>query len=136
MILSVLDPTLGVLIAGLFSALGAYLVAARKMSGAVRSSDAEQLWAESRAIREWSAERISNFSAQVAHLEARIEAMEAKNRELMSERDSLLETIDELRHNYIESRADNASLRTQLEEANTQLKGIDARHRREREDGS
>lgn len=131
MIFGAIDPTLGVLMAGLVSAIGAYAVAARKMSGAVRSSDAEQLWAESRAIREWSAERIANFSGQVAHLEARIEAVEAKNRELMNERDGLLETIDELRHNYIEARAEVTSLQHELAEANAQLRGIDARHKRE-----
>ena len=130
-LLSAIDPTLGVLVAGLASAVGAYLVAARKMSGAVRSSDAEQLWAESRSIREWSSDRITDLSTQIAHLEGRIQAMEAKNRELMNERDGLLETIDELRHNYIECRAEATALHAQLEDALAQLKGIDARRKRE-----
>ena len=47
----------------------AYLVAARKTSGRIRSSDASELWEESSAIRRECAERVRILEARVKELE-------------------------------------------------------------------
>lgn len=66
------------LIAALFAPLGAYLVARRQFSGRVETSDAKALWAESKAIREWS-------SGRIAALEGRIEHLEEENADLRAQ---------------------------------------------------
>lgn len=55
-----------------------YLIAARRTSGRIRSSDASELWAEAGAIRRECAER-------VRALEARVTELEKRNMELVQE---------------------------------------------------
>lgn len=55
-----------------------YLMAARKASGRIRSSDASDLWEESSAIRRECAER-------VRVLETRVSELEGMNMDLMTE---------------------------------------------------
>jgi hypothetical protein len=57
------------LVAALFAPLGAYLIARRQLSGKVETSDARALWAESRAIRQWSSKRIEELEGRIEHLE-------------------------------------------------------------------
>jgi hypothetical protein len=52
-VLATIDPVLGVLIVGIVGPVGAYLVAAHKMSGKIATTEAAQLWEESKAIRDW-----------------------------------------------------------------------------------
>ena len=56
----------------------AYLLAARKTSGRIRSSDASELWEESAAIRRECAER-------VRVLETRVKELEGINMQLQTE---------------------------------------------------
>jgi predicted nuclease with TOPRIM domain len=63
------------LIAGIAGALGAYLAALRKLSGTVKHSEAEELWAESKAIREDLQERNEFLRARLDKCEERIEAL-------------------------------------------------------------
>jgi chromosome segregation ATPase len=65
----------GVLTA-LVSSLGAYLMAARRMSGRISTSSASDLWAESRSIREDYREQIARRDARATKLEDRIAACE------------------------------------------------------------
>lgn len=73
-----MTPTVIAVIAAVAAPLGAYLVAARRFSGRIESSDAKELWAESRSIRDWSQGRI-------ASLEARVATLEAENRDLRAQ---------------------------------------------------
>lgn len=70
------------LIAAVFGPLAAYLVAKRQFSGEIETSDAKELWAESRAIRKWSSERIRELEDRNEALEARVDHLEDENREL------------------------------------------------------
>jgi len=63
------------IIVALAAPVGAYLVAARRFSGKIETSDAKDLWKEAASLRKWSMERIQQ-------LEARIEALEKENQGL------------------------------------------------------
>lgn len=67
--LATIDPVIGVLAVALIGPLGAYLVAARRFSGKIASSDATDLWAESRSIREWSQNQLDQLTARVRVVE-------------------------------------------------------------------
>jgi membrane protein YqaA with SNARE-associated domain len=63
------------IIAAVAGSLVTWLVAVRRFSGKVETSEARDLWAESAAIREWSRRRIED-------LEARVETLEGENSRL------------------------------------------------------
>jgi len=63
--------TLGALVGSLVS----YLIAARRFSGKIETTEARDLWAESASIRRWSERRIEA-------LEQRVVALEKENTEL------------------------------------------------------
>jgi hypothetical protein len=67
-VLATIDPLFGVLVVGIVGPVGAYLVAAHKMSGKIATTEAAQLWAESSAIREWSAARIDKCDEEIIRL--------------------------------------------------------------------
>jgi hypothetical protein len=68
-------------------ALGAYLAAARRLSGKVRTSDAAQLWEESRAIR-------TELENRNRYLVKRLDALETKYDELRQENAKLLRLVN------------------------------------------
>lgn len=78
--------TIVAILTALFVPLGAYLVAVRQFSGRIESSDAKELWAESRAIREWSQRRITELEQNANRLEERVDKLEKYNHELHAEK--------------------------------------------------
>lgn len=94
------SPTALVALIAAIGPVGAYLLAARKMSGKIGTSDAEQLWAESKAIRDWSKERlemqdkeITDLREALSALSSRCSALEKENETL---RDDLLQANDHI----------------------------------------
>ncbi len=92
MILATIDPLVGIIIVAVVGPLGAYIATARKMSGKIATSDAQQLWEESRSIREWSEKRIEACDKEIADLRetlrkvlARLHAVEEHNAQLSKE---------------------------------------------------
>lgn len=90
--------------AALVGALVAYLGTVRKLSGKVKTSDAAQLWEESRGMREEYRSRITELNDVIERCEARIVKLEQRNDELYAENGRLgrmieqhEETIAELR---------------------------------------
>jgi predicted nuclease with TOPRIM domain len=86
--------------AGLVGALGAYLATLRKLSGTVKHSEAEDLWTESRAIREdltkrndYLRQRLDRCEEKISSLERRIRDLEQENRELREENRQLKAAI-------------------------------------------
>ena len=78
-----MEPTVIVaLIAAVAAPLGAYLLAVRRMSGKIATSDASDLWAESRSIRDDYRERLLESSERASRLEARVAVLEGTNTEL------------------------------------------------------
>lgn len=80
--LSPVVPAVFGLLAAVFGPLAAYLVAKRQFSGKIETSDAKELWAESRAIREWSSRRVTELEDRNSALERRIAHLEDENAEL------------------------------------------------------
>lgn len=109
-----MDPIVGAVLAAIVAGLASYLAAARKLSGKINTSDAAELWTESRSIREWSAERISALSTQVSELEHRIEVVEGYNLALVNEKQQLLQQIQEHMAALAASRETVATLTNQL----------------------
>lgn len=90
-------PVILTLIAAVCAAIGAYLVAARQFSGKIATSDASDLWEESRSIRDWATKRIKELGEIVTHLEGRVAELEQHNGNLTSENQRLLRELEECR---------------------------------------
>jgi chromosome segregation ATPase len=90
--LSVLVPVLVAIIAP----LGAYLLAARKMSGKVNTSDADQLWREAGSIRDDYRERLRISNERQTSLEERVARLEGQNTALVQENFDLKRKVNEL----------------------------------------
>lgn len=98
------DPAVTItIVAALLGPVGAYMIAARRMSGKIGNSDAEQLWAESKAIRDWSSHKIDAYERQVKSLQEehdtlseRCSALEAENNDLKSQLITAKDRINEL----------------------------------------
>ena len=122
-----MDPgVLAAIIAALVGALGTYLAVVRRLSGKITTSAAEELWNESRSIREDLQTRNQFLTEKIDRCEARIEKLEADNRKLYLENGRLKdmieqheETIKVLREEVHDLREENRALRAE----NVALKG-------------
>lgn len=81
MTLSVLIP----LIVAVVTSLGAYFAAARRLSGTVRTSTAEDLWAESSRMREDLQKRVTELETLVDRMQVRIDTLLDENVQLHQE---------------------------------------------------
>ena len=125
------DPALLLGILALLSPLATYLIAARKVSGRIKDSDATELWAESKSIRDWSAERMRELTEHGEELEGRLKTVEGnnsalteENRKLIREVVTLRDTIADLRGQLLsltnllnQERAEVVRLRTEAEQS-------------------
>lgn len=75
--------------AGLAGPLVAYLAAARRFSGKIASSDASELWAESKSIRE-------HLHEEIAALKRRVAGLEQDNRNLATRLETCRRRVAEL----------------------------------------
>lgn len=108
--------------AALVGALGSYFVAARKLSGKIGTSDASQLWQESKDIRGDYRERLRESHSRVDELERRIGRLEGNNDELSRENTTLRLTVARLESEAAAAKerldrltAENESLRALVE---------------------
>lgn len=110
------------LVAAVIGPLVAYMTAARKLSGRVGTSEASQLWAESKVLRDDYRERLTATDLRQAQLEARVSMLEGLNNELA--RDNLRltfegqkaeQTIGELRARVDALERENAALREHVD---------------------
>lgn len=91
-LVATIDDTAALIVGLLGVILGplvAYVVASRKLSGKIATSEAADLWAESSRLREdyrkqlaRSEQRVTQLQARVDEQDERIEALETENREL------------------------------------------------------
>jgi predicted RNase H-like nuclease (RuvC/YqgF family) len=77
-------------------ALIGYVVAVRKASGKISSSEASDLWEESRAMRADYAVRLQRCDERIAQMETRQSTLEAANDALGDENRALRRRIFEL----------------------------------------
>jgi TolA-binding protein len=90
-----LDPSVTVaVLAAALGPLGAYFVAARRLSGKIANSDAEQLWEESRAIRDWSRERLDVCESEIRDLRSALSKMSNRFAVMESENTMLREELN------------------------------------------
>lgn len=115
-----MDPVLGVICAAALAALASWLATARKLSGKIGTSDATELWNESRSIREWSAERIATLNSQVTELENRVEIVEGYNLTLLTDKQGLVEKIQDLAAELHSCKNTISTLNRQLTKAEDQ----------------
>lgn len=107
------------LLIAMVAPLGAYLLAARRMSGKVDTSTATELWTEARAIRSDYREQLAGAADRTRLLEERVAKLEGQNNDLVQENLALktkvvaLETLVETLRNTI----------TGLEETIVRLEG-------------
>lgn len=104
-----MDPVVAIIVA-VVGPLGAYLVAARRFSGKVETTEAKDLWKEAGRIREWS-------SARITALEARIEALEETGDELQRRNTELNRKVIDLTGEVAACRRENQALTADLETA-------------------
>lgn len=81
MLLEVIIP----LVVAIIAALGSYLVTARRMSGTIATSTAEDLWEESRSMRRDLNGRVRSLEAQLGEAQTKIESQSARIDELTDE---------------------------------------------------
>jgi chromosome segregation ATPase len=120
-----IDPVLGVLVAAFISALGAYLIAARRFSGKIGSSDAAELWLESRSIRDWSSARILELNQLVGKLEGRVDVVEEQNTSLGRENTDLMQRITDLSATITELRAEIVALTSELKQSRERVSELE-----------
>jgi hypothetical protein len=84
-VLAAIDPAYVAVVVAVAGPLAAYLVAVRRFSGKIESSDASQLWEESRSIREWSVRELGELRERVAVLETDKSTLAHENRTLTLE---------------------------------------------------
>jgi regulator of replication initiation timing len=92
-----------------------YIVAARRLSGRIKNSEASDLWAESRSIREWSTGQVKELTAQIDDLEERFRKLEASHSELAIENKGLRKEKEHLERLLAAERAFNDRLRWEAE---------------------
>lgn len=92
-----MDPAVIAILVALIGPIATYLVAVRQLSGKIKTSDASELWEESRSIREWSTGRIKDLTEQIRRLEARLDEVEMLNHALMEENIHLKELLEKER---------------------------------------
>jgi hypothetical protein len=91
------DPAIVVpVLLAVIAPIGAYLLAARKMSGKIGTSDATELWKESKAIRDDYRTRISGLVERIRELELRSDKLEDMNTVLVRENTRLALKVTEL----------------------------------------
>jgi predicted RNase H-like nuclease (RuvC/YqgF family) len=72
-----------------------YLAAVKRLSGKISTSAADDLWAESKDIREMLQGRNEFLDSKITRLEARIDDLEARNDALYLENGNLRRMIEE-----------------------------------------
>lgn len=119
--IAAIDPLVGIgaAILALGAPLASYLVAARKLSGKIGSSDASELWLESRSMREWS-------KAQIEALTARIAAVEQQNATLASANADLVGQIRDLSELLGAARKEIVDLTGELQTSNQRIRELSA----------
>jgi chromosome segregation ATPase len=99
--------------------LAAYIVAARRFSGKVTTSEASQLWDESKSMREDYRERLRLAGEDIARLAERISRLEEANDVLRGEVRHLETSNEELR-------IENAALKLKVEQLERENAGLRA----------
>lgn len=118
-----MDPAVLVIpiIVAIAAPVGAYLLAARKMSGKIGTSDASELWEESRSIRDDYRNRLLTAAERAVSLEMRVAALEGTNAELVNQNLDLVAKVGKLETLVETLRATITKLEETIEHQRTEL---------------
>ena len=115
-----LVPIIVSLLAAIAAPIGAYLVAARRLSGKIGTSDAAELWDEAARMREHLTARLDTAYERASTLEERISTLEKESRALRAEHReqvrALEERIESLERDNAALRHENQGLRARVHE--------------------
>lgn len=112
--IAAIDPLIGIVAVAIVGPLGTYLIAARKLSGKIGSSDASELWQESRSMRAWSTDQITTLTARIAKVEQ-------QNADLSSSNTNLVQQIRDLSELLGAARKEIVDLTKELRSANERV---------------
>lgn len=115
-------PLLVPILVAAIAALGAYIAAARKLSGKIGTSDASELWKESANIREDYRDRISVSERRTVDLEKRVASLEHENNGLVRENSALVNRIATLEAMIETLKTENEALRQVVDSLQESLK--------------
>ena len=80
-----MDNSLIAIAVAAIASIATYLGTARKLSGKVETSEASELWEESRSIRQDYQSRLASATERAAGLEIRVANLEERNTKLLKE---------------------------------------------------
>lgn len=110
-----MNPTLfAAIVVALFGPVATYVVAVRKLSGKVGTSEASQLWEESRSIRNDYRAQIEHLNDTVKQCEGRISTLEHRNDDLLRENGRLTQKVEELKRIILSLETTILELRAQI----------------------
>ena len=101
------------LVAGVLAPVLSYYAATRRMSGKIETSEAKDLWNESRSIRELLQHRVEALTNEVERLERRLRTLEEHNAGLL---DTIREQRMEVERLHAELREAEAKLAVSVQQ--------------------
>ncbi len=107
--------TIAVLVA-LAAPVLAYLAAAKRLSGRIGTSEAGDLWEESRSIRQDYQRRIEELNRVVSECSQRIDSLEDRNAALFRENENLKYAVATHERTIKKLTAENVALRKRVKE--------------------
>ncbi|HMS83607.1 MAG TPA: hypothetical protein PKD12_08155 [Nitrospira sp.] len=93
MLAAISDSTIAVL-ALIVGPLGAYIGVSRRLSGKIGTSEAADLWAESKSLREDASAKLARCDERVVGLEVRVRDLEKDNTTLSRENLDLMRKVN------------------------------------------
>jgi septal ring factor EnvC (AmiA/AmiB activator) len=110
-------------VAALAAPVGAYVVASRRMSGKIQTSDATDLWNEARSIREDYASRLQKSNDRTLELETRVAHLEGDNHDLVKENMRLTNKLEQMQRTIDELRETITAMQVTIDAQRTELEG-------------
>jgi cell division protein FtsB len=111
-----MTPTAIAIVAALVGPLLAYVAAARRLSGRIGTSEAGDLWEESRSIRQDYQRRIEELNRVVGDCAKRIDSLEERNAALFRENENLKYAVATHERTIKKLTAENVALRKRVKE--------------------
>ncbi len=107
--------------AAIVAPLLTYVIAARRMSGKIQTSEASDLWAESRALRDDYKSQVGMLQTQVKDLISRVRELEENKTTLEKANLQLARRVDDLENELASVKKENQALRADIEEKREEL---------------
>lgn len=111
------------IVCALIAPMVTYIVAAKRMSGKIATSDAGELWEESKSIREDYRERILAAAERTVQLEARVGTLEGINNQLQNENFQLKHKVEQLEELIVKLRETITTMQGTIVDQRKEIEG-------------